>query len=686
MLAIGLVNPYFRAMPNRLAQETSPYLLQHQNNPVDWFPWGEEALTRAREENKPILLSVGYSACHWCHVMEHESFENVETTKLMNANFVCIKVDREERPDLDHIYQKVTQIMTRSGGWPLTVFLTPELKPFFGGTYFPPEDRYGRPGFPRLLRALANAFQNERDKVEENAATLLSLFPKVDEEDAPPKALDNQPWRPRLSAIANRALGAFDGEHGGYAGAPKFPNPMTWTFLWRLSQVTGERGPREAALFSLDAMARGGIFDHLGGGFHRYSVDERWAVPHFEKMLYDNALLLQLYSEVLTAAGEPLSAELRERFLRVVTLTVDYLLREMRGADGMFYAAQDADSEGEEGKFFAWDRNDLAQALSPEDAALFARTYGVSEAGNFEHGKTVLAAQKVAFTAEERSRLRAAERALLAVRARRVAPGTDDKALVSWNGLLLSGLVAASFALREAGDEARADSAERAAIQSFASTLARAKASDGRLFSTVQKGRGKHAGYLDDYAFLLTGACDLLKVRALDAKTRAHVAAEAPKWIQTLLDHFVSADGRGFYFVADDHEKLVERPKNLSDQAIPSGTSRALQALELAIPLGLIEGELASRVAQVLERQWSALAPGLFANPFGSFEMLSAFMLREIGPVTIEDSRGSLPARSPFVFVATAPIPGKAGRIKWCHRQACHEADSEAEILRALLG
>jgi hypothetical protein len=365
-------------MPNRLAHETSPYLQQHKNNPVDWYPWGEEALERAKRENKPILLSIGYSACHWCHVMERESFENPEIARLMNENFINIKVDREERPDLDQIYQNVAQAMTRSGGWPLTVFLTPDRKPFYGGTYFPPEDRYGRPGFPRVLATLAEVFRKNHLAVVEQAEKLTEFIGSVEEGSTEGRGEPSAISLARLEEAAATLLGHVDWENGGFGGAPKFPNSTAFSFLWRLGGVVGSKPAKEAVLLALRKMATGGIYDQLGGGFHRYSVDPLWSVPHFEKMLYDNALLLRLYSEVLLSRDPQIKSQEKELFRRVIDETVRYVLREMTSPGGGFYSTQDADSEGQEGKYFAWDRQEFEQLLSPEEARVAELVFGVS--------------------------------------------------------------------------------------------------------------------------------------------------------------------------------------------------------------------------------------------------------------------------------------------------------------------
>ncbi|NRD59719.1 thioredoxin domain-containing protein, partial [Corallococcus exiguus] len=433
------------AHTNRLAQEPSPYLRQHATNPVDWYPWGDEALARARAENKPILLSVGYSACHWCHVMAHESFEHPDIARLMNEGFINIKVDREERPDLDQIYQGVVQLMGQGGGWPLTVFLTPDLRPFYGGTYFPPSDRYGRPGFPRLLTALRDAWENKADEIEEQARRFQEGLGELSTHglDAAPAHLSAED----IVAMGQSMLKRMDPVNGGFGGAPKFPNPMNVALLLRAWRRGGGE-PLKAAVFrTLERMALGGIYDQLGGGFHRYSVDERWLVPHFEKMLYDNAQLLHLYSEAEQVESRPL-------WRKVVEETVEYVRREMTDPDGGFYATQDADSEGEEGKFFVWHPEEVRAALSVgQQSDTVLRHFGIKPGGNFEHGATVLeVVVPVDQLAKEQGRpveavekeLAEARRVLFLLREQRVKPGRDDKILAGWNGLMIRGLALAS--------------------------------------------------------------------------------------------------------------------------------------------------------------------------------------------------------------------------------------------------
>ncbi len=548
---------------NRLINETSPYLLQHAHNPVDWYPWGPEALEKARRENKPILLSIGYSACHWCHVMEHESFENDAIAALMNQYFVNIKVDREERPDLDHIYQNVVQMLTGQGGWPLTVFLTPAQEPFYGGTYFPPDDRYGRPGFPRVLRAVAEAYANRPDDIAKSVQQIREALQKTSafetSSDAPgPDVLEN----------ATRALiNQMDTVHGGFGTQPKFPNPTNLDFLLRSWYASGNDNVLSLVRLTLDKMAQGGIYDHLGGGFHRYSVDSHWLVPHFEKMLYDNALLLPLYLAFYQITGDAFYA-------RVARETLAYLKREMLQPGGGFYATQDADSEGEEGKFFVWTKAEI-DALLGDDARLFCRYYDVTESGNWEHGKNILhltisldqLARLFDLDVETaRARIEAASARLFAAREQRVKPFRDEKIITAWNALMLSGMVQAYTVL---GDEE--------ALQIVRDTVAflqRHLWQDGRLLRVAKDGQAKLNGYLDDYAFLAGALLDVF-----EATFEPAYIDVAETLMAVLLDEFWDEDEGGFFFTGKHHEALITRTKSAFDQAIPSGTAIATRTL-----------------------------------------------------------------------------------------------------------
>ena len=564
-------------MPNRLANETSPYLLQHARNPVDWYPWGEEAFARARAEDKPILLSVGYSACHWCHVMEHESFENPDIAALMNRSFVSVKVDREERPDVDQIYMQAVQSMTGHGGWPMTVFLTPGGEPFYGGTYFPPVDRHGIPAFPRLLQALAEAWASRRGDVLQSGQKLTETLGQSGRLRAATELLTDD-----ILVGAFQALSAqFDEEWGGLGGAPKFPQPMLWEFALRFWKRTGNPYARRMVHTTLVRMARGGMYDQLGGGFARYSVDAHWLVPHFEKMLYDNAQLASLYLHAWLAFGDP---ECR----RVCEETLDYVLREMTDPAGGFYSAQDADSEGHEGKFFVWTPDEIREVLrSDADAAL--AYWGVDRGPNFE-GKSIL------YLAGEPDpeRIAPLRRRLFEARERRVHPGRDDKVLASWNGLMCAAFAEAGVAL------GRPDYIAAAAKN--ADFVLRAMRDGGRLLRTWKDGRAHLKGYLEDYA-MVTAA--LVEVHAATLARRWLDAARA--LAEEMLRLFWDETLEGFYDTGTDHERLIVRPRNLFDNAVPCGTSVAIETLlRLAVLTGHAEYE--SRALRALRPLGDLLA------------------------------------------------------------------------------
>ncbi len=555
-------------MANRLANETSPYLLQHKDNPVDWYPWGEEAFQRAREEDKPLLLSIGYAACHWCHVMEHESFEDQDTARLMNDLFVNIKVDREERPDLDTIYMEAVQALTGHGGWPMTVFLTPEGDPFYGGTYFPPESRHGLPGFRELLHAIAAAYRERREDVAHNATQLRERLQhglRFETDGA-----GEDPLTPGVLDTAGRRLAeSFDRTHGGFGSAPKFPQPMTLDFLLRYHLRSGSPSALAMAELTLEKMARGGIYDQLGGGFHRYSVDERWLVPHFEKMLYDNALLVPVYLHAFQLTGKDL-------YRRIATETLDWTLREMTDPAGGFYSTLDADSEGHEGKFYVWTPDELVELLGEEDARLVAAYFDVTPRGNFE-GANILHLPRTIDVVAERTKVsierlgEALDRArpiLFEARERRVHPGRDEKILTAWNGLMIRAFAEAATVL---GRDDYQMAAERAA--DF--VLTGLRRDDGRLLRTYKDGRGRLNGYLEDYAFLADGLLALYEA-SFDPRwlTEAHALAEAT------IDLFHDGEGGGFFDTGRDHESLIARPKSVFDNAIPSGNSVAIEVLQ----------------------------------------------------------------------------------------------------------
>jgi uncharacterized protein YyaL (SSP411 family) len=563
-------------MPNRLAGETSPYLLQHKDNPVDWYPWGEEAFRRATEEDKPIFLSVGYSSCHWCHVMAHESFENPATAAYMNEHFVNVKVDREERPDVDAVYMDAVQAMTGHGGWPMSVFLTPSGEPFYGGTYFPPREGRGMPSFPRVLEGVATAYRERRAEIAQ-AASEMAGFIRDATELQPSRS---EPNAGVLDEAARTLLSDFDPVQGGTRGAPKFPQPMNIEFLLKQYHRTGDRALLDAALTTLTKMAQGGIYDQVGGGFHRYSVDDIWLVPHFEKMLYDNALLARVYLAAYQITGEPL-------YKRVCEETLDYILREMTSPQGGFYSAQDADSEGEEGRFYLWTPRQLVEALGEDDAVLVGRLYDVTERGNFE-GRNILhlarspgdfAAEGGIDPAELERRIAGARSRLYEARSKRVWPGRDDKVLAGWNGLVVRALAEAAAVLK------RRDYLEAARRNAeFVSEHMVQRLEDGavRLFRTYKDGKAGVNGFAEDYAGYANGFISLY-----EATFDTRWLTLARDLARTLVDHFADERG-GFFTTADFHEKLVARPKELYDNALPSGNS---QAAELLLRLYLLTAE-----------------------------------------------------------------------------------------------
>ena len=543
---------------NHLINETSPYLLQHAHNPVDWFPWGEEALEIARREQKPILLSIGYSACHWCHVMEHESFENEAIAKLMNENFVNIKVDREERPDLDQIYMSAVQMMTHHGGWPMTVFLTPDCVPFYAGTYFPPEDRYNMPGFPRVLISVADAFRERPEDVQQTAASVLSELKRAT------AALEsNELLSKELLDTAYRGMiKNYDSTNGGFGGAPKFPPAMSLEFLLHTFYRTADQRALDIVGHTCRKMAAGGIYDQLGGGFHRYSTDARWLVPHFEKMLYDNALLARLYLHYYQVS--------RDEGARVVAEGIlNYVVREMTDSGGGFYSTQDADSEGVEGKFFIWNRDEIRELLGERDAALFAAYYSVTPAGNFE-GENILnvtqdlrevAASENVSVEELSETLARARELLFTARDKRVKPARDEKVLTAWNGLMLAGFAEAAAILN------RSDYLEVA--KNNAQFLLNNLRRDGLLLRTYKDGHAKLNAYLEDYAFFIDGLVTLFET---SGELQCSLTA-------TMIDEFWDDEEGGFFYTGRSHEDLIVRSKDFFDNATPSGNSVAVEVL-----------------------------------------------------------------------------------------------------------
>ena len=548
---------------NRLIKETSPYLLQHAHNPVDWYPWGEEAFTAARSENKPILLSIGYSACHWCHVMEHESFENEDIARLMNENFVSIKVDREERPDLDQIYMNAVQMMTHHGGWPMTVFLTPEGVPFYGGTYFPPEDRYNMPGFPRVLISMTEAYRERPEDVEQTGASIIAELNRLSLARE-----SNEPLNQALLDHAFRGIAkSYDRVNGGFGGAPKFPPAMTLEFLLRVYHRTGNQEALDIVANSCRKMADGGIYDQLGGGFHRYSTDAKWLVPHFEKMLYDNALLSKLYLHYYQLTHDESARGIAEGIL-------DYVAREMTDANGGFYSTQDADSEGEEGKYFVWSTDEIAFVLDKEDSALFLVYYDVTQGGNFE-GKNILnvtrtledVAAKVNVTPEHlRQSLERSRRRLFELRENRVKPDRDEKILTAWNGMMLASFAEAAAILDR---EDYLEIARRNARFVF-DNLRR----DDLLLRTYKDGTAKLNAYLEDYSFLSDGLLTLYEATGELEWFEATLAIT-----NKMVEEFWDDQDGGFFYTGRSHESLIVRSKDYFDNATPSGNSVAAEVM-----------------------------------------------------------------------------------------------------------
>jgi uncharacterized protein YyaL (SSP411 family) len=552
-------------MANRLAQETSPYLLQHKDNPVDWYPWGPEALERAREEDRPILLSVGYSACHWCHVMERESFEDSETAGYMNEHFVCVKVDREERPDVDAIYMEAVQAISGHGGWPMTVFLDPEGVPFYGGTYFPPDTSRGMPSFRMVMEAVVHAFETQREEIRERAPGTRARLGAIGEVEPRP----DLPGTAALEEAVQRLLGAADRRNGGFGGAPKFPPASSLELLLA-------RGETQHVELTLDRMLAGGIYDQIGGGFARYAVDAIWLVPHFEKMLYDNALLARVYLHGYQELGH-------ERYRRVCEETLDWMLREMRGPEGGFYSALDADSEGEEGKFYVWTPTEIEEVLASDPNCIkfpaswpgnLMQFWGVSEAGNFE-GANILHLAGGA-EAPEPEGLAEARRALFEARSRRVWPGLDDKRLTSWNALAIAALADAGAVL---GREDYLDAARDCA----AFLLEQLRDADGNLLRTYKDDRAHLNAYLEDHAFLLEALLALY-----EATFEARWFSEARALAETMIGRFGDPERGGFYSTSSDHEELIARRKEVGDHPIPSGNSSAAMGL---LRLAALTGE-----------------------------------------------------------------------------------------------
>ena len=681
---------------NRLAGETSPYLLQHAHNPVDWYPWGPEAIARAKAEDKPIFLSIGYSACHWCHVMERESFEDPAIAALMNEHFVNVKVDREERPDLDQIYMAAVQAMTGHGGWPMSVFLTPDLRPFYGGTYYPPTDSRGMPGFPRVLQSVHHAWKERRDEIVSSAGEMTEHLRSVGTVPAGKGELGVK----LLDGAARSLARSFDSTHGGFGQAPKFPHPMDLRVLLRQHARTGDAHALHMVRHTLDKMARGGIYDHLGGGFARYSTDERWLVPHFEKMLYDNALLASVYLEAYQATGDP-------EYARVARETMDYILGRMTGPEGGFHATEDADSEGVEGKYYVWTLAEVRDVLGPDRAKEFAYVYDVTEHGNWEE-KNILnlprpIAQAAKLLGRDEGELRKAldeDRArLLEARSRRVPPGMDTKVLTSWNGLMIAPLADGAAIL---DDDRYVEAARRAA----AFVLDRMRAEDGRLLHSYKDGQAKFNGYLDDYANMIDGL------------THLYEATGEPRWVEAalelagvMIEEFHDRDGGGFFYTGTSHEELIARQKDAYDNATPSGNAMAATAL---LRLGALTGrddltELGratlATVQAVLEKAPMAAGQSLIAldfllatpqefavvagtDPAEFRAVLHAIHSRFLPHKVVAPAPAGQEAASPEVVPLLADRPAREGRTTTyiCERFACQAPVVGVEGLNAALG
>jgi uncharacterized protein YyaL (SSP411 family) len=601
--------PTNTAHTNRLAGATSPYLLQHQHNPVDWWQWGPQALNEAKRANKPILLSVGYAACHWCHVMAHESFEDEATARVMNELFVNIKVDREERPDIDQIYMNALHLLGEQGGWPMTMFLTSAAEPVWGGTYFPKESKFGRPAFTDVLREVARLFRDEPDKIEANRASLLARLA----EKARPAGKVTMGVK-ELDAAAAQIGNAFDAVNGGLRGAPKFPQPAILEMLWRAGARSGDARFVETVEHSLDRMCEGGIYDHLGGGFSRYSVDERWLVPHFEKMLYDNAQLLELLALAHIRSKNGVASHAygsrKPLFRQRARETVEWLQREMTTGEGAFAASLDADSEGEEGKFYVWSRTEIAAVLGESDTEFFARHYDVSAEGNFEGHNILNRLRRVDGTDADETRLKPLREKLLAARAKRVRPGLDDKVLADWNGLMIAALVNAGIALGELSWVAMG----RRAFDFIAKTMTEG----GRLGHSWRQGRLLLPGLASDYAAMIRAALALHEATS----ERSHLEL-ALTWQRAFDAHYTDAESGGYYLTADDAEGLLLRPHSTVDDATPNPNALAAQNL---VRLAVLAGD--DRWRERADRLIEGVLSAAERNLFGHVALLNALDLR----------------------------------------------------------
>ncbi len=644
---------------NRLIDETSPYLLQHAHNPVDWYPWGDEAFERAKNEDKPVLVSIGYSACHWCHVMEHESFEDDTTAAIQNEHFVNIKVDMEERPDVDQIYMNFVQLTTGRGGWPMNVFLTPDKRPFFGGTYFPPTQRYGMPSWQQILLSIAEAYRERRDEIEHSATEIVGELRRMSIVETAGGLSDTN-----LDLAYQSFVRTFDAANGGWGGAPKFPQAMSIEFLLRYHYRTGEKKALEMATLTLDKMAAGGIYDQIGGGFHRYAVDAVWLVPHFEKMLYDNAQLARVYLHAYQVTGSDL-------YRRIAVETLEYVRREMLDESGGFFSSQDADSEGEEGKFFVWTPEEISLVLGEQEASEFCAFYDVTRGGNFEghsilniRGEGTLATARV--SAFDDARLK-----LFEYREERIKPGRDEKVLTAWNGLMLAAFADAAGAL--GSDEYLAIAKRNADF--ILSQLQ----DDGRLLRTWKDGKAKLNAYVEDHANVVDG---LLAVYQVSGEIR--YLNEARRLADTMITEFWDPDGGGFFFTSNDHEQLVVRNKDLYDNATPSGNSVAADVL---LRLAKLTGD--ERYEQFASTTLRLSAVQIRRYPQGFGRALSAleFHLADTKEIVIVGDAGSDLAREALslylpdaVFAITADPASDASAMPLFEGRTAVEGQATAYV------
>ena len=642
-----LSEPSQNRSPNHLIHETSPYLLQHADNPVDWHPWGEEAFNKAKQENKPVLLSIGYSACHWCHVMAHESFENDEIAALMNMHFINIKVDREERPDLDQIYQSAVQLfIRRGGGWPLTMFLTPDQIPFYGGTYFPSSDRHGMPGFPTILEEVAAAYKERQDDVEKTVQNVKNALTRISEGVL---MSNRQKVNPALLAMAVAGLSPlFDSTNGGFGTAPKFPSTASLSILLRYAYQTCDETAKNQVTFTLGKMAWGGIYDQIGGGFHRYSTDAHWLTPHFEKMLYDNAQLAPLYFSAYQKTGQAF-------YLKIAEEVLEYVLREMTAPSGSFYTTQDADSEGHEGKFFVWTEQEIETLLGEKHGALFCRYYGVTSAGNFE-GKNILHLKRpieaIAKDAglpiqEVEAILDAAKQTLFLHREMRIKPFRDEKILTNLNGLMISAFVAGYQITRKSHFLLAAENAAQFVLKNLYK--------EGRLLRVYKNDVSKLNGYLDDYAYFIDALLDLY-----EATSETKYLEQAVLLTGVLADQFWDEEKGGFFFTARDHEQLVARHKTYTDQSVPSGNAVAILAL-LRLFYFTSDQTYFERAERALEIFSVAMEENSFA--VGNMIIAADFYLQKPKEIVVVGKIGSPDMETLLTHIYGLYIPNKTVRI-----------------------